>query len=88
MTTQTADQLETKKFYCTMIRDTRVAWLLGPYDTLEDAEAHVREAREAAYAIDPRSHWDAFGVTGVTAGSHPPGVITRHRQQQSNLSAK
>lgn len=72
--------IEVKKFYCTMIRGQRVAWLMGPYDTKEEAEGHVQEAREGAYKADPRSHWDAFGVTGVTALKHPPGVLSRIQQ--------
>lgn len=50
-------------FYCTMIRGDKVAWLVGPFDTKEAAEAKVPAARNAAYDVDPRSHFDAFGVT-------------------------
>lgn len=66
---------ETKKFYVTMIRDTRVAYLLGPFVHHDDALAAVPFAREAAYRADPWSHFDAFGTTGVTMGNHPRGVL-------------
>ncbi len=57
-------------FYVTVIRDPgpsqKVGWLLGPYDTKESAEADVQWARNKAETIDPRTCWDAFGVTKLT----------------------
>lgn len=71
---------ETKKFYVTMIRrisnnSQRVAKLAGPYDTHEEALSKVDQARTIAYDIDPRSHWDSFGTSAITAAVHTPGTI-------------
>jgi hypothetical protein len=61
---------ELSVFYVTVIRDPgprqKVGWLLGPYDTKEGAESDVKWARDKAYSIDPRTHFDAFGVTKLT----------------------
>lgn len=71
------DAAKTKKFYVTMLRDgqPRPAFLAGPFDAKEQAEAMVPRAREEAEKADPRSAFDAFGVSGVTADKHPPGVL-------------
>lgn len=69
-------------FYVTMIRETtaapKVAWLLGPFDSKEIAEARVADARAEAEKIDRRCVWDAFGVTRVertSGGPLPSGVL-------------
>lgn len=67
-------------FYVTMKRAERVAWLAGPYGSKEEAESHVREASDKAIKIDPRAHWDAFGVTRVERDGDVPlplGVLTK-----------
>ncbi len=58
-------------FYCTMIRGDKTAWLAGPFETKEAAEAKVPAAREAAYEADPRSHFDAFGVAKLDCPNRP-----------------
>ncbi len=70
------------KFYVTMIRGQRVAWLAGPFDTKELADAQVRAATDAAMDADPRAAFDAFGVTKLTLSLAPgkrykPGVLNR-----------
>lgn len=73
---------ESKKFYVTMVRnpgrDQQVAKLAGPFDEHEHALAHVEEAQRYANEIDPRSHFDYFGTSGITAAEHRPGVLNRH----------
>ena len=49
--------------------------LAGPFDTHDEAKAHVDHAREEAVKIDPRAHFDAFGTAGVEADEHKPGVL-------------
>ena len=49
-------------YYVTMQRDTKYAFLLGPFDQHAEALARVEEVRELAYRLDPRSHFDAFGT--------------------------
>jgi hypothetical protein len=67
------------KFYVTMIRGARIGYLAGPFATKELAEAQVPAAREEAEKVDPRSVFDAFGVTGVELAKHMtyyrPGVL-------------
>jgi hypothetical protein len=64
-----------QKFYVTMLRDSRVARLAGPFDTKEQAEAMVARAREVANEVDSRSAFDAFGVSGITSTEHRPGTL-------------
>lgn len=74
-------------FYVTVRRDqphgAKVGWLLGPYADKETAEAKVKPARDLAYEIDPRTHFDAFGVTRIERHSErplPPGVLNGRLQ--------
>lgn len=50
-------------YYVTVRRDSRHAYLLGPF-TNDHAAAlsRVEEVRELANRLDPRSHFDAFGT--------------------------
>jgi hypothetical protein len=65
-----------RKFYVTVAREGRgVGKLAGPFDTHDEAKAHVRLAREEAHKVDPRSVFDAFGTAGVVADDHKPGVL-------------
>lgn len=54
-----------RDYYVTMIRGTRVAWLLGPFPTHAEALALVNRARSMASKIDPRSDFDAFGTSSL-----------------------
>lgn len=65
----------TKKFFVTIIRDKRVGWLAGPFDTHGEAESMVGRARAEAEKIDPFSHFDLFGTAHRIARSHRPGVL-------------
>lgn len=65
-----------RKFYVTVAREGRgVGKLAGPFDTHDEAKAHVSMAREEAHKVDPRSVFDAFGTAGVVADDHKPGVL-------------
>lgn len=75
-TAETPEQAtEAKKFYVTMVRDGRTARLAGPFDSKEEAEAHVEPARKLASEIDPFSDFDAFGVSAITSAEHRPGTL-------------
>lgn len=73
-------------FYATVQRNAaggkvRTGFLLGPYATKADAEQHVPEAKILAHQADPRTAFDAFGVTRVQmkpGASLPEGVLN-HR---------
>lgn len=63
-----------KGFYVTMKRDTRTAWLLGPFAEHQNALAAVDAARKKANEVDPRSFWDAFGTSSIESEKPlPPG---------------
>ena len=64
-----------RKFYVTMVRGDRVARLAGPFDTKEEAEAMKPRAQDEANKADPRSAFDAFGVSGITSENHKPGTL-------------
>lgn len=68
---------ETTRYYVTMIRGKKVAWLLGPYINHETALANVNRAIKEASEIDGRYHFDAFGTAARTAEAHPWGVLTK-----------
>lgn len=71
-----SDDNPRRKFYVTIAREGRgVSKLAGPFDTHDEAKANVERAREEAYKVDPRSHFDAFGTSGVEADEHKPGVL-------------
>lgn len=57
-------------FYATLRRETRqgtkTAWLLGPFETKEAAEARVTDAARAAEDHDHWCAWDARGVSSIT----------------------
>lgn len=66
-----------KKFYVTMKRGDKTAWLAGPYDTHIEAIDKVQLATLIANDVDPRSHWDAFGTSSIEryTNDHPQGVL-------------
>lgn len=68
---------KTTRYYVTMIRDKRTAWLLGPYVYHETALVNVKRARKEASEVDPFSYFDAFGTCARTAEAHPWGVLTK-----------
>jgi hypothetical protein len=49
-------------FYVTVINADRVGYLLGPYDTHEEALERVAEGRRRAEAADRWAHFYAFGT--------------------------
>ena len=63
------------KYYVTIMRGARVGRLLGPYDTKEEAEQRVPDARRLAAEVDPFAAFDAFGVTGMEGREYPPGML-------------
>ena len=54
-------------YYVTMKRDTRTAWLLGPYDTHAEALDNIERGRRLAQDVDPFTDFDAFGTSSITS---------------------
>lgn len=70
--------MTTTKYYVTLRRESRTAWLAGPFDTGPEAVSKMQDAHEAACRIDPFAHFDSVGVTEVERKSGKPfprGVI-------------
>jgi hypothetical protein len=63
------------KYYVTIMRGARVGRLLGPYDTKEEADQRVPDARRLAAEADPFAAFDAFGVTGMEGREYPHGKL-------------
>lgn len=65
-----------RKYYVTMLRDKRYAFLLGPFATHDEALALVNTAQAEAHKVDPWSDFDAFG-TGSLSGliGYPTGRL-------------
>lgn len=65
----------TKKYYAGLTEGPRHAYLLGPYETQEEADANIRRAHDAAIAVDS---WCWFAVPTTIelhAARHPPGRL-------------
>lgn len=73
---QTADN-DTEAFYVTVKDGSRTGWLLGPFDTHEEALKKVNTARTIAEAKDPRAVFYAFGTAKRTGRQHPAGILNR-----------
>jgi hypothetical protein len=67
---------ESRDYYVTMVRGKRVAWLLGPYPTHNEALALVDAGKRLASAVDPWSDFDAFGTSSLPClPTNPRGVL-------------
>ena len=57
-------------FYVTVQRQlaqgVKYGWLLGPFATKEQAESMVWRGKTLAHKVDPRTAFDAFGVSSRT----------------------
>jgi|HubBroStandDraft_6_1064221.scaffolds.fasta_scaffold808273_3 hypothetical protein len=54
-----------RDYYVTMRRAQRTAWLAGPFQTHAEALALVDTTRREAAAVDPWTHFDAFGTASL-----------------------
>lgn len=59
-------------YYVTARRDSRTAWLLGPFATHGEAERAVEDGRRLMLERDARAHFDGFGVARLTTGNPDP----------------
>ncbi len=58
------------QYYYVSVKDEerrRHAYLLGPYNTHEEALANVQRGNNLACDAIPRAHWYAFGTCSVSA---------------------
>ncbi len=67
---RTAD-LQVRNFYVTARDGDRVAWLLGPFDTHQQALDRVEEGKRLAIKADPFAHFYGFGTSSYL-GENPP----------------
>lgn len=68
---------DTGGFYVTVRDHDRTGWLLGPYQTHEDALANEPRARRLAADADPKAPWYAYGTARVKFGPLPVSVFGR-----------
>ncbi|MBN8294565.1 hypothetical protein JI664_21510 [Rhodobacter sp. NTK016B] len=52
-------------FYVSAIDGKRAARIAGPFDSHDEAIAHVEPVRNLAYDITPRSHWWSWGTCSL-----------------------
>lgn len=65
-------------YYVTVKNDVgQTAFLLGPFDTHEEALARVEEGRVLAESVDAWSHFYSFGTTKVEAAKLPVSLATK-----------
>ena len=79
-----------KRFYVSIVRGSKVGYLLGPYDSEPAAREHVLRASRVAEEIDPRAHWDSFGVVGVSLDDgkpFPSGVLNARIELDGEIGA-
>lgn len=77
-------------FYVTMRRGKQTAFLLGPHDSYAAAEEQVPLGQRLARQVNPRSVFDAFGVTRVVmepGEQLPPGKLNDLPEQQPAIDA-
>jgi hypothetical protein len=68
-----------KGYYVTLKRDTRTAWLLGPFAEHERAKAAVDAAFAKACQFDPRAHFDPIGTSSITSDRPlPAGKLNKY----------
>lgn len=77
-----------KRFYVSIVRGSKVGYLLGPYDSEPAARVHVGRASRSAMAVDPRAAFDSFGVVGVSlepGRAFPPGVLNSRIELEGEI---
>ena len=55
------------KFYVSVRDGSKVGFLLGPYDTHQQALDQVGRGRDLAYEHDPKAPWYGYGTAGSTS---------------------
>ncbi len=61
-------------YFVTIIRDSQVGVLAGPFDSKPQASYYVAPCIVEAAKIDPMSHFDSFGVS-LIPGRGSPGLL-------------
>jgi hypothetical protein len=68
-------------FYVTMRNGSRTAWLLGPFNSEQEAREMLPAARTKAIEIDPYNHFHAFGTASIeidTGRTAPYGCLNTY----------
>lgn len=60
-----------RAYYVSAIDGARKALICGPYPTHDAALADVTRVKRAAYDVDPRAHWWAWGTASVDTDAAP-----------------
>jgi len=67
--------MATELFYCTVRDGNRTGFLLGPFNTLKEAEGSVPLARRLARKVNAWSDFYGFGVSSLPADIEPRVVF-------------
>ena len=65
---ETAERIEGAEFYVSVQDNGRNGFLLGPYETHDEARQNVTRARKFARDVDSRAIWYAFGTCSAPVG--------------------
>jgi hypothetical protein len=57
-------------YYVVIKRDSRIALLAGPFETLEAASPHIPACRRLADDVDPFTLFDEFMIGSFEASKH------------------
>ena len=66
---------EVKQFYVTVRNGDQTGFLLGPYETHEEALANVQRGRELANTTDQWAHFYAYGTASLPTSMTPKTVF-------------
>jgi hypothetical protein len=72
---ETAGDPQEFGFYVTVRDAGRTGFLVGPYDTHEEALERVDEAKRLACEANSRGVWYAYGTSKVTGPPFPRGLF-------------
>jgi hypothetical protein len=72
-------QTERTGWYCVLKRDSRKAWIAGPFVTQAVAENYLDEAHDAAIKVDPFHHFDDRLIASVTTSRRLPAGLLNGR---------
>lgn len=73
----TAERLDGREFFVSVLDNERHGILLGPYETHDEARENVSRARKIAREVDSRSMWYAFGTCSAPVGTVGAGRFGR-----------
>ena len=75
--------MPTRLYYVSVVDGPRYALLAGPYETHQEALDKVDEARKAAYTMDVKAVFYAYGTCKTPPGYDKPGVLNHLLEEEA-----